>query len=59
VTRQIARVAGGLPILHRDPFDRMILATSMKKNWLLLTGDQVLNAYGISIDWWFRLSKFA
>lgn len=51
VTRRIARIAGGLPLFHRDPFDRMIVATSISKNWPLVTADRTLSAYRIAIHW--------
>jgi PIN domain nuclease of toxin-antitoxin system len=34
-----------LPLLHRDPFDRMIVAQAMTEPMKLLTGDGVLGAY--------------
>ena len=38
---QLAR----LPLLHRDPFDRMIVAQAMAEPMRLLTGDSQLSAY--------------
>jgi PIN domain nuclease of toxin-antitoxin system len=40
-----ARVAG-LPPLHRDPFDRMLVAQSLAEPMTLLTNDSVLLGYG-------------
>lgn len=34
-----------LPLLHRDPFDRMIVAQAMSEPMRLLTGDSQLGAY--------------
>jgi len=34
-----------LPLLHRDPFDRMIVAQAMAEPMRLLTGDTQLAAY--------------
>lgn len=34
-----------LPLLHRDPFDRMIVAQAITEPMKLLTGDGVLGAY--------------
>lgn len=34
-----------LPLLHRDPFDRMIVAQAMSEPMRLLTGDAQLAAY--------------
>jgi PIN domain nuclease of toxin-antitoxin system len=35
-----------LPWLHRDPFDRMLLAQSLSEPLTLLTDDEVLRQYG-------------
>jgi PIN domain nuclease of toxin-antitoxin system len=41
----IARVAG-LPWVHRDPFDRMLVAQAMEESLTLLTADPTLKGYG-------------
>jgi len=40
-----ARVAG-LPAVHRDPFDRLLVAQSLAEPMTLLTNDAVLLGYG-------------
>jgi PIN domain nuclease of toxin-antitoxin system len=40
-----ARVAG-LPAIHRDPFDRLLVAQSLAEPMTLLTNDAVLARYG-------------
>jgi PIN domain nuclease of toxin-antitoxin system len=40
-----ARVAG-LPAIHRDPFDRLLVAQSLAEPMTLLTNDAVLEGYG-------------
>jgi PIN domain nuclease of toxin-antitoxin system len=40
-----ARVAG-LPAIHRDPFDRLLVAQSLAEPMTLLTNDAVLRGYG-------------
>jgi PIN domain nuclease of toxin-antitoxin system len=40
-----ARVAD-LPVLHRDPFDRMLIAQASFEPMILLTNDKALGAYG-------------
>lgn len=37
--------AGGLPLLHRDPFDRMLIAQAMTEPMRLLTADARLAVY--------------
>lgn len=41
-----ARGVGGLPWVHRDPFDRMLLAQARAEGILLLTCDAPLLRYG-------------
>ena len=40
-----ARVAS-LPQIHRDPFDRLLIAQALEEPMRLLTDDAVLGAYG-------------
>jgi PIN domain nuclease of toxin-antitoxin system len=35
-----------LPPIHRDPFDRMLVAQSLSEPLILLTNDDALEAYG-------------
>ncbi|CAN7608988.1 type II toxin-antitoxin system VapC family toxin [Bosea sp. LjRoot237] len=35
-----------LPIHHKDPFDRMLVAQAVAEGMTLLTGDAILAAYG-------------
>ena len=39
--------AGGLPNLHRDPFDRMIVAQALVEDLPVLSSDIQLDAYGV------------
>lgn len=41
----ISRVAS-LPWVHRDPFDRMLVAQAMEERLTLLTSDAALKGYG-------------
>ena len=38
-----------LPHLHRDPFDRMLVAQAISEPLMLVTSDQHLKAYGQSV----------
>lgn len=46
----VLRVAG-LPLLHRDPFDRMLVAQALVERIPLVTSDARLAAYGVEILW--------
>jgi PIN domain nuclease of toxin-antitoxin system len=46
-----AQRAGGLPPLHRDPFDRMLVAQALVEGLPLLSNDAVFDAYAIRRIW--------
>lgn len=48
-TIEDARVAAGLPPIHRDPFDRMIIAQAKNANLTVVTGDQHFRDYGVDV----------
>ena len=41
--------AAQLPLLHRDPFDRMLVAQALVEGLILITGDKRLAEYGVPI----------
>jgi PIN domain nuclease of toxin-antitoxin system len=43
-----ARSAGQLPLIHRDPFDRMLVAQAQSEGLVILTADPIFPEYGIS-----------
>lgn len=44
--------AADLPPLHRDPFDRVLVATAMDRGLVLLTSDRVIPTYpGVRVIW--------
>jgi PIN domain nuclease of toxin-antitoxin system len=40
-----------LPDLHRDPFDRMLIAQSMAEGWPLVAKDEQIRAYAARTIW--------
>lgn len=46
ITSDHAIEAGILPLLHRDPFDRMLVAQARVEGLTLMTADAVLARYG-------------
>jgi len=49
VTAFYADAAAQLPLHHKDPFDRMLVAQAMQEGLTLVTADRRLAGYGISI----------
>ena len=40
-----------LPLHHRDPFDRLLIAQAMTEGMTLVSVDQHFAAYGVSLVW--------
>ena len=40
-----------LPMHHRDPFDRMLIAQSMEQDCPILTADPMFQKYSIQLIW--------
>lgn len=38
-----------LPLIHRDPFDRLIVAQAMVEDLILVTSDRLLPSYGLAV----------
>ena len=45
------RALAGLPDIHKDPFDRILVAQALAENLILLTCDANLARYGIPTIW--------
>lgn len=43
-----AKLAGRLPFLHRDPFDRMLVAQAHLENLILITDDWKIEQYDVA-----------
>jgi PIN domain nuclease of toxin-antitoxin system len=46
-----ALTAAGLPMLHRDPFDRMLAAQCLEEGFKCVTRDSAIAAYGVEVVW--------
>jgi PIN domain nuclease of toxin-antitoxin system len=44
-----ALAAGALPLRHRDPFDRMLIAQARHEGLTLVTVDPVFKAYDVPL----------
>lgn len=40
-----------LPMIHRDPFDRLLIAQSQLEDLLILTADPEIVRYAVSVIW--------
>ncbi len=49
ITASHAALSGALPLHHRDPFDRMLVAQAGKESLQLITHDRRLADYGVPI----------
>lgn len=49
ITWTHALQVGRLPAIHRDPFDRLLIAQAISEDLVLVTGDIRLAAYPVSI----------
>ncbi len=45
------RALDGLPRLHRDPFDRLLIAQALAEGIPILTDDRRFASYGIGVFW--------
>ena len=43
--------AGGLPLIHRDPWDRLLIAQSQVQDVPILTADPVIGQYDVEVVW--------
>jgi PIN domain nuclease of toxin-antitoxin system len=43
--------AARLPVRHRDPWDRLIIAQALAENLTVVTSDRWFPAYGVSVLW--------
>lgn len=49
ITSEHAIAAGRLPLIHRDPFDRMLVAQAQCEDLTLVTRDPDIHKYQVSI----------
>ena len=43
--------AGSLPLHHRDPFDRLLIAQALDQRMPILSKDRLLDRYGVQRIW--------
>jgi PIN domain nuclease of toxin-antitoxin system len=40
-----------LPIHHREPFDRVLIAQSIEEGWPIVTADPLFERYSVDVIW--------
>ena len=48
---QHARLGGMLPIPHKDPFDRMLIAQAQLENLTLVSNEKAFDTFGVTRLW--------
>jgi PIN domain nuclease of toxin-antitoxin system len=51
ITLSHTEIVSRLPLHHRDPFDRMLIAQCQSERLALVTHDRRLEPYGIDVVW--------
>ncbi|MBU0676928.1 MAG: type II toxin-antitoxin system VapC family toxin [Verrucomicrobia bacterium] len=51
LTAEICGAACDLPPIHKDPFDRFIIATAKKHGLPVVTADKIFSQYNIEVIW--------
>jgi len=51
IDRQCIEVYNTLPLLHRDPFDGIIIATAMLEKMTIVTADENIQKYDVLWTW--------
>jgi PIN domain nuclease of toxin-antitoxin system len=51
ITARHAQAGGGLPLHHRDPFDRLLIAQAKLEGCAIVTKDPAFAAYGVPVVW--------
>ncbi|MBW4559077.1 MAG: type II toxin-antitoxin system VapC family toxin [Trichormus sp. ATA11-4-KO1] len=51
ITASQALRAAALPLHHRDPFDRMLIAQAQIENMTLVSADSMFNQYDVPLLW--------
>ena len=45
------QAAGGLPAVHKDPFDRMLIAQAVTAGMVIVSSEALFNAYAVPRLW--------
>jgi PIN domain nuclease of toxin-antitoxin system len=48
---EVSRYASSLPLIHRDPFDRMLIAQAIHHDLEFIASDEAIHKYPVRIFW--------
>jgi len=51
ITLEDIAQAASLPIHHKDPFDRMLVAQAQRQQMTLISKDELLRSYAVQVVW--------
>ena len=51
ITARHAHATGALPLHHRDPFDRLLVAQAKLERCAIVTSDTAIGAYDVPVVW--------
>jgi PIN domain nuclease of toxin-antitoxin system len=51
IEKAYINIIESLPFHHRDPFDRMLVATAIAENLTILTADEDIRKYNVTVVW--------
>jgi PIN domain nuclease of toxin-antitoxin system len=51
ITARQAELVETLELIHRDPFDRLLIAQSLDRNLVLVTADGQIKQYPVTVLW--------
>jgi PIN domain nuclease of toxin-antitoxin system len=51
ITARHAHATGALPLHHRDPFDRLLIAQAQLERCTIVSGDGAFPAYDVPVVW--------
>ena len=51
ITLRHAQVAGLLPIPHKDPFDRLLIAQAQTETLVLVSNEVIFDSFGVIRLW--------
>ena len=43
--------ANALPMLYKDPMDRMLIASTLGRDMTIVTNDRIIDSYGVRTIW--------